>query len=152
MYPIRTVMGAKVSGFVKDVAKTVAKAGTSYVLGKVPVIGTPVANWINSKYAMGGKVVALADGGIATDKPKMVINSAAQLISLVKKVPEIAQKHGLSESVIKEAVAKAKEGEVATKKRGGKMRKGEGGVMIHSGGGGHGVGSFARGGKVLSVF
>ena len=148
-------MGAKVSGFVKDVAKTVAKAGTSFVLGKVPVIGTPVANWINSKYAQGGMVKAFADGGVVSDKPKMVINSAAQLISLIKKVPEIAQKHGLSESVVKEAVASAKDGEVQVKRRGGMMKKGlkgEDSVMLRAGGGGHGVPAFARGGRVLSVF
>lgn len=148
-------MGAKVSGFVKDVAKTVAKAGTSFVLGKVPVIGTPVANWLNSQYAAGGRVVALADGGVVSDKPKMVINSAAQLISLIKKVPDIAQKYGLSESVVKEAVNAAKDGEVAVKRRGGKMKKGlkgEDSVMLRAGGGGHGVPAFARGGRVLSVF
>lgn len=148
-------MGAKVSGFVKDVAKTVAKAGTSFVLGKVPVIGTPVANWINSQYAKGGKVVALADGGVVSDKPKMVINNASQLISLVKKVPDIAQKHGLSEQVIKDAIAEAKQGEVAVKRRGGKMKKGlkgEDKVMLRAGGGGEGVPNFARGGQVHSVF
>lgn len=149
-------MGAKVSGFVKDVAKTVAKAGTSYVLGKIPVVGTPVADWINKQYAKGGMVKAFADGGVVSDKPKMVINSASQLISLVKKVPDIAQKHGLSESVIKEAIAKAKEGEaVVAKRRGGMMKKGlkgEDSVMVRAGGGGHGVPAFARGGRVLSVF
>lgn len=146
-------MGAKVSGFVKDVAKTVAKAGTSYVLGKVPVIGTPVANYLNSKYAMGGRVTAFADGGVVSDKPKMAINSAAQLISLVKKVPDIAQKHGLSPELIREELAKNKAGEISVKRRGGKMKKmGGDKVMVHSGGGGEGVGSFARGGKVLSVF
>lgn len=145
-------MGAKVSGFVKDVAKVAAKAGTSFVLGKIPVIGTPVANWINSQYKQGGRVIALADGGVASDKPKMVINTAGQLISLVKKVPEIAEKHGLSPEVIREAIADAKKGEAVTKKRGGRMMKGEKGMMVHSGGGGHGVGSFAMGGRVHSVF
>ena len=148
-------MGAKVSGFVKDVAKTVAKAGTSYVLGKIPVVGTPVANWINSQYAKGGYVTAFADGGVVSDKPKMVINTASQLINLVKKVPEIAQKHGLSESVIKEAIDAAKNGEVQVKRRGGKMAKkmkGADKVMVHQGGGGEGVGTFARGGRVHSVF
>lgn len=145
-------MGAKVSGFVKDVAKVAAKAGTSFVLGKIPVIGTPVANWINSKYKAGGRVVAMADGGVASNKPKMVINSAAQLISLVKKVPEIAEKHGLSPELIREEVAKAKEGEVAVKARGGRMKKGlkgEDSVMVRTG---HEPAHFARGGRVLSVF
>ena len=123
------------------------------MLGKVPVIGTPVANYLNSKYAMGGRVTAFADGGVVSDKPKMAINSAAQLISLVKKVPDIAQKHGLSPELIREELAKNKAGEISVKRRGGKMKKmGGDKVMVHSGGGGEGVGSFARGGKVLSVF
>ena len=146
-------MGAKVSNFVKDVARTVAKAGTSYVLGKIPVIGSPVANYLNSKYAMGGRVVALADGGVVSDKPKMAINSASQLIALVKKVPDIAAKYDLTPELIKEEMAKNKAGEISVKKRGGKMKKkGGDSVMVHAGGGGEGVGTFARGGKVLSVF
>lgn len=147
-------MGAKVSGFVKDVAKVVAKAGTSFVLGKIPIIGTPLANKINSMYAKGGKVMALADGGVVSDKPKMVINTPAQLISLVNKVPDIAQKYGLSEQVIKDAVKEAKKGgeAVVAKRRGGKAKKGlkgESKVMLRTG---DGVPAFARGGMVGSVF
>jgi methionine aminopeptidase len=146
-------MGAKVSGFIKDVAKTAAKAGTSFLLGKIPVVGTPVANWINSQYKQGGRVTAFADGGVVSDKPKMVINTAAQLISVIKKAPEIAEKHGLSPEMVREAIADAKKGEIQVKQRGGMMKKmGGDKVMVHSGGGGHGVSSFAHGGKVLSVF
>jgi hypothetical protein len=95
--------------------------------------------------------MSMADGGVAG--PKMAINSPAQLISLIKKAPEIAQKFGLSESMVKGAVADAKKGEVAVKRRGGKMMKRDpDSVMVHSGGGGEGVSTFARGGKVLSVF
>jgi hypothetical protein len=55
--------------------------------------------------------------------------------------------------MVKDAVAEAKNGEVQVKRRGGKMKKmGGDSVMVHSGGGGEGVGTFARGGKVLSVF
>ena len=149
-------MGQKVSGFVKDVAKTVAKAGTSFVLGKIPIVGNALANKINSMYKKGGVVVGLADGGVVSDKPKMVINTPAQLISLVKKVPEIASKYGLSEQVIKDAVKEAKQGEaVVAKRKGGKMKKGlkgESTVMLRQGGGGNGVPAFARGGQVQSVF
>jgi hypothetical protein len=144
-------MGAKVSGFVKDVSRAVAKGAISFVGGKIPYIGPLLANKINEQFANGGKVMAMADGGIAG--PKMAVNSPAQLISLIKKAPEIAQKYGLSESMVKDAVAEAKAGEVQVKKRGGKMKKkGGDSVMVHSGGGGEGVGTFARGGKVLSVF
>lgn len=146
-------MGAKVSGFVKDVAKQAAKGAISFVGGKIPVIGPILANKINEQFAQGGKVVAMADGGMAG--PKMMINSPAQLMSLIKKAPEIAQKHGLSVGDVQDAVAKAKEGEVPVKRRGGKMKKGlkgEDTVMVRTGGGGHGVPAFARGGRVLSVF
>lgn len=146
-------MGAKVSGFIKDVAKTVAKAGTSYVLGKIPVIGTPVADYLNRQYAKGGKVIPFADGGIVSDKPKMVINTPAQLISLVKKVPDIADKYGLTPELIKAEVAKNKDGEVAVaKRRGGRAKKskkakGQDTVMLESD-----APAFARGGLVPSVF
>lgn len=145
-------MGAKVSGFVKDVAKTVAKAGTSFILGKIPVIGAPVADYLNRQYAKGGKVIPFADGGVVSDKPKMVINTPAQLISLVKKVPEIADKYGLTPELIKSEVAKAKDGEVmVAKRRGGRAKKskkakGEDTVMLES------APAFARGGLVPSVF
>jgi len=144
-------MGAKVSGFVKDVGKAVAKGAISFVGGKIPYVGPILANKINEQFAKGGKVMAMADGGIAGSK--MAINSPAQLISLIKKAPEIAQKFGLSESMVKDAVAEAKNGQVQVKRRGGKMKKmGGDSVMVHSGGGGEGVSTFARGGKVLSVF
>lgn len=117
-------MGAKVSGFVKDVAKAASKGATSFVLGKIPIVGGMLADKINSLYKAGGKVVALADGGVVSNKPKMVINTPQQLLSLVNKVPEIAEKHGLTPEIIKEGIAKAKEGEaVVAKRRGGKMKK-----------------------------
>jgi hypothetical protein len=147
-------MGAKVSSFVADVGKAVAKAGTSFVLGKIPVVGSAAADWINRQYAKGGKVIPFADGGaVASDKPKMVINTPAQLIALVKKVPEIAQKHGLTPELIKEEVAKAKEGEVAVaKRRGGRAKKSkkakEDRVVLESGE----APAYARGGLVPSVF
>tara|TARA_R110002126_G_scaffold272344_1_gene416496 strand:+ start:174 stop:617 length:444 start_codon:yes stop_codon:yes gene_type:complete len=147
-------MGQKVSNFVKDAGRAVAKGAISFVGGKIPFVGPILANKINEQFANGGKVIAMADGGIAG--PKMAINTPAQLISLIKKAPELAEKHGLSVSDVQQAVASAKEGQlVPAKKRGGLMKKKKMGgdmAMVHSGGGGEGVGSFARGGKVLSVF
>jgi hypothetical protein len=146
-------MGAKVSGFVKDVGKAMAKGATSFVLGKVPIVGNIAANWLNKQYKEGGRVVAFAEGGAVPAGVKtMAINTPAQLISLVKKVPELAQKHGLSPELIRQEVAKAKEGEVAVKARGGRMKKGlkgEDTVMVRAG---HEPAHFARGGRVLSVF
>ena len=113
-------MGAKVSNFVADVGKAIAKGATSFVGTLIPVVGTPLANAVNNLYKKGGKVVKpFADGGIVPDgfaaKP---INTAAQLVSLVKKFPEEASKAGLSVDEIKEAAK-----EVATKKRGGRAKK-----------------------------
>jgi len=144
-------MGQKVGKFFADVGKAAAKGATSFVLGKVPFIGPIAANKLNSLYAEGGVVT----GGASTVPAGMkgvAINTPAQLIALVKKVPEIAAKSGLTPELIKAEVAKA--AEVPMKKRGGKMKKKMGSDMaiIHSGGGGEGVGSFAKGGKVLSVF
>jgi hypothetical protein len=86
----------------------------------------------------------------------MVVNTPAQLISLVNKVPEIASKYGLSEQVIKDAVKESKGGEaVVAKRKGGKMKKGlkgESSVMLRQGGGGNGVPTFSKGGQVQSVF
>lgn len=143
-------MGAKVSSFVKDVARSVAKGAISFVGGKIPYVGPLLANKINEQFAMGGRVSCMADGGIAG--PSMAINSPAQLISLIKKAPELAQKAGLSVDMVKEAIASSKDGQVQVKRRGGMMKKKGDSVMVHMGGGGHGVSCFARGGKVLSVF
>jgi hypothetical protein len=141
-------MGAKVGKFLADTGKSIAKGAISFVGGKIPFVGPILANKINEQFANGGKVMAgspVANG--------VAINTPSQLISLIKKAPELAQKHGLTVEMVKEAVADAKKGEVQVKKRGGKMKKmGSDKVMVHSGGGGEGVGTFARGGKVLSVF
>lgn len=138
-------MGQKVSGFFKEVAKTAAKAATSFALGKVPVIGDALANKINSMYKHGGKVKPFADGGEVQKfaKPTQDINTPAQLIAAIKKLPEEAKKAGLSVDDVKEAVADAKKGEapVATpapaiatdaKKRGGRKKKAKKAKGYHS--------------------
>jgi hypothetical protein len=83
----------------------------------------------------------------------MVINTPAQLIALVKKLPEFAQKHGLTPELIRQEVADAKKGEaIVAKARGGKMKKGLKGqdtVQLRAG---HEVPHYAKGGSVLSVF
>ncbi len=136
----KELMGAKVSGFFKDVAKSAAKGATSFVLGKVPIIGAPVANWINSKYAHGGKVHhgefhLRADGGLippaVKDMPVKPINTASQLIATIKQFPEEAKKAGLTVQDVKAAVA-APEAPVQ-KKRGGRRKKSESDKMKRGG-------------------
>jgi len=115
-------MGA-VGSFIKDVAVDTLKAGakfvTSAVGNAVPVVGPVLANKLNSLYARGGRVVCKADGGmmVPAGVKKMVINTPAQLINLIKAHPELAEKHDLSVEKVKEAVAEHAE----MKKRGGKM-------------------------------
>lgn len=150
-------MGNTVKRFVVEVGKAAAKGATSFVLGKVPFIGTPLANKINSLYAEGGAVAAIAGGApVPAGMSKMVINTPQQLLNLVKKEPEIAAKVGLTVEKVQEGIDKAKEGAaVAAKARGGRMKKGlkgEDKVMVRAGGGGHGVPAFAHGGRVHSVF
>lgn len=120
-------MGA-VGSFIKDVAKTVAKGATSALGNMVPYVGPALADKVNSLYKKGGKVLKFEMGGAVpagfTAKP---INTAAQLVDLVKKFPEQADKAGLTIDLIKEKAA-----EVAPKKRGGRRMKAEPEmVMLH---------------------
>lgn len=140
-------MGAKVGKFLADTGKSIAKGAISFVGGKIPFVGPLLANKINEQFANGGKVMAgspVANG--------VAINTPSQLISLIKKAPELAQKHGLTVDMVKEAVADAKKGEMLVKARGGKMKKGLKGqdtVQLRAG---HEVPHYAKGGSVLSVF
>ena len=150
-------MGAKVGRFFIEAGKAAAKGITSFVGNKVPILGPIVADKLNSMYAKGGKVIALADGGVVpAGFKKLVVNTPAQLLAVVKQNPDIAEKVGLTLDDVKEGIAQSKAGEVVVaKKRGGKLKKelkGESSVMVRTGGGGHGVGSFAKGGVVGSVF
>ena len=106
-------MGGKVSSFVGSVAKAGLKGATSYALGTyIPYVGGHLANWINSKYAVGG-IPRMAKGGLAPTlpvgfKPKE-ISTAKQLIDLIDQFPEEADFHGLTIAKVKEEVEKAKE-------------------------------------------
>ena len=108
----------------------------------------------------------LSGGSDIDDIYEQVIDEIKELDSLYRdimidreingmKYKDIADKYGLTPELIKAEVAKAKSGEaIVAKARGGYMKKKKGGdmAMVHAGGGGEGVGTFARGGKVLSVF
>ena len=126
-------MGA-VGSFIKDVGKTIAKGATSAVGSMIPYVGPALADKVNSLYKKGGKVMKFADGGMVpagfTAKP---INTAAQLMDLVKKFPEQADKAGISVDLIQEKAAELKDmasAPSAPKKRGGRRKKMEEAVMV----------------------
>jgi len=116
-------MGA-VGSFIKDVAKTVAKGATSALGNMVPYVGPALADKVNSLYKKGGKVMKFEMGGVVPSgfisKP---INTASQLVDLVKKFPDQADKAGLSVDLIKEKAAEV--ASMAAKKRGGRRMKAE---------------------------
>ena len=114
-------MGA-VGSFIKDVAKTAAKGATSALGAAIPYVGPALAEKVNSLYKKGGKVLKFAEGGVVPAGFKArPINTEAQLIDLVKKFPEQADKAGLSVDLIKEKSAELQE--MAPKKRGGRRKK-----------------------------
>jgi len=100
-------MGNSVKGFVAEVAKGAAKGAISMAGGYIPFVGGPLASYINSKFAVGG-AVGVAPEVEAGQKTK-AISTAVQLKALVKKFPEIAEKHGLSLEKIDEEAHEAKQ-------------------------------------------
>jgi hypothetical protein len=124
----------KITSFAKEAAiyalKAAAKGATSFVLGKVPIVGSMAADYLNSKYARGGKVCNFADGGMvkkleAKGLKTQEIKSEADIIKAIKQFPEAAQKAGLSVQDIKDAKEEAKapdaeSPEAPQMKRGGK--------------------------------
>jgi hypothetical protein len=122
----------RVKDFAKEAAiyalKAAAKGATSFVLGKVPIVGSMAADYLNSKYARGGKVCNFADGGMvkkleAKGLQTQEIKSEADIIKAIKQFPEAAQKAGLSVQDIKDAKEEAKapaDADAPQMKRGGK--------------------------------
>ena len=149
-------MGNVVKRAVVAVGKFIAKSATTAAGSFIPVVGPALASHINSLYAEGGAVAKLAgvSAPVPTGFKAQTINTPEQLIAMINKAPDVAAKAGLTVEKVRDAMEKAKSGEVPMKKRGGMMKQKMGGdsVMLHSGGGGAGVGTFARGGSVLSVF
>jgi len=105
-------MGATVSNFAKEAAKDalkwVAKKGISWVGSKIPIIGTPIADAINSRFAKGGKIHKFEDGGLVNKLKEegiktQVINTPAQLVAAIKKFPEAASKAGLTVEMVNDA-------------------------------------------------
>lgn len=98
-------MGNAVKSFAKGVAKAaITGAGTA-----VPVIGGPLASWINSKFAKGSYDIGNPGVEIPDDRKTKAINTPAQLKALVKANPEEAAKSGLTIEKIDQEVKEAKE-------------------------------------------
>jgi hypothetical protein len=121
-------MGGAVSSFVGNVAKTVAKGATTALGGMIPVVGPALAQGVNSLYKKGGKVMPRfeAGGEVPAGFKAKVINTPAQLISVIKQFPAEAAKANLSVQDVKDAVAELKAPAMA---RGGRAMADGGMVM-----------------------
>jgi hypothetical protein len=121
-------MGGAIKKLAISAGKAILKGATSFVLGKVPVIGTPVADWINNKYANGGAVgmeVPIPPGFKA--KP---LNSAKDVINLINAFPDEAKKAGLTVEMVEQATSNFKNDEASNfKKKGGAVMMKKGGAM-----------------------
>ena len=95
-------------GAVASFAKAVAKAAITGAGSVIPVIGGPLASWVNSKFAKGSFDIGTIAVDIPEDAKKKMINTPAQLKALVKANPEIAQKSGLTVEMIDDEVKEAK--------------------------------------------
>jgi len=112
-------MGA-VASFAKEVGRMALKGAISATVGAIPIVGSHAAEWINSNFARGGKMMKFADGGIVAkleDKgfKTKEVNTPAQLIAAIKKFPEAASKAGLSVAMVKDAVAEHGAGNTMSK-------------------------------------
>lgn len=94
---------------VKSFAKFVAKSTISAAGALVPVVGGPLAGYINSKFAKGSYDIGTPGVPIPEDRKVKEVKTPAQLVSLVKEFPKEAQKAGLTVEMIKEEVQAAKE-------------------------------------------
>lgn len=102
-------MGNAVKSFAKNVATAAAKGVVSWAGGKIPIIGGPIANWINSKYAVGtSNLGTVGDVKVPEGMQSKLVSTPAQLQALVKQFPDQAMKAGLTADMIKTEVAAAK--------------------------------------------
>jgi hypothetical protein len=129
-------MGGAVSQFVGNVAKTVAKGATTALGGMIPVVGPALAQGVNSLYKKGGKVMPRfeAGGEVPAGFKAKVINTPAQLISIIKQFPAEAAKANLSVQDVKDAIAEVKmaRGGMAMG-RGGEPSMADGGMVMGRG-------------------
>lgn len=124
-------MGASVSNFAKEAAKTAAKAAISHAGTFVPIIGGPLASFINSKFARGSFAVGTMDVDVPEGAKKKMINTPSQLKALVKQYPDEAKKAGLTVDMIDEEVKDAK---VQSKAVGGMVKMKDFGPALHPAG------------------
>ena len=94
---------------VKAFAKAVAKAAISGAGSAIPIIGGPLASWINSKFAKGAYDIGNPGVDIPDGAKTKAINTPAQLKALVKANPEEARAAGLTVDMITTEVKEAKE-------------------------------------------
>ena len=94
---------------VKSFAKFVAKATIGAAGALVPVVGGPIASYINSKFAKGSYDIGTPGVAIPEDRKTKEIKTPAQLVTLIKEFPKEAQKAGLTVEMVKEEVQQAKE-------------------------------------------
>jgi len=94
---------------IKSFAKGVAKAAISGAGSAIPIIGGPLASWVNSKFAVGSFDIGAPGVDIPEDAKKKMITTPAQLKALVKAEPGVAAKAGLTVEMIDQEVKKAKE-------------------------------------------
>jgi hypothetical protein len=94
---------------VKSFAKTVAKAAISGAGSAIPIIGGPLASYINSKFAKGSYDIGTPDVPIPEDAKTKAITTPAQLKTLIKQYPAQAEKAGLTVEMVNEEVKAAKE-------------------------------------------
>ena len=99
-------MGASVGRFVASVGKMALKGVTSGVLGAVPFIGSHLADYINSKYDVGGELGNKPDVPEGTKLKE--IKTPAQLKKLIQDFPEEAKKAGLTVEKVDAEVKEAK--------------------------------------------
>ncbi len=92
---------------IKTFLKGCAKAVVTHVGGLVPIVGGPLASYINSKYAIGA---ADLHGEIKDGHAVKVIKNASQLINLIKANPDIAAASGLTVQMVKDEAKEAKGG------------------------------------------
>ena len=97
---------------IKKAVTWVAKAAVSGVGNAIPVVGGALANWVNSKYAVGSfdiGAMGIKESDIPEGVKQKAINTPAQLKAFVKANPEASAKAGLTVELIDKEVAKAKE-------------------------------------------
>ena len=100
-------MGNAVASVAKFVAKAVITAGGNMI----PVIGGPLASYVNSRFAKGAYDVGTLPTGVELPEgaKQKLIKTPAQLKALVKQYPDEAKKAGLTVEMIDQEVKVAKE-------------------------------------------